>query len=152
MKTKNLRQKLLPCHSYATLMLAVTFLFLQPHLTWAQSQRIEDPALLAIGKQLFQNNCASCHGDRAQGVVKDWQKPGADGKYPAPPLNGTAHAWHHSISALAGTIQNGTIRLGGSMPAWNGKLSEDDTFAIIIWLTSLWPDEIYEAWMERNRQ
>ena len=152
METKNLRQNLFPWSSYTTLVLVLTFLLLQPPLTRAQSQRIEDPALLATGKQLFQTNCSSCHGDLAQGIVTDWQKPGADGKYPAPPLNGTAHTWHHSISALAGTIQNGTIGLGGSMPAWKGKLSEDDTFAIIIWLTSLWPDEIYEAWMERNKQ
>ena len=119
---------------------------------WAQSQRIEDPALLTHGQQLFQTNCASCHGNQAQGLVEDWKTPDDEGKFPAPPLNGTAHTWHHPISVLANIIQNGTINMGGSMPAWKGQLSEDDTFAIIIWLTSLWPDEIYDAWMERNNQ
>jgi len=38
------------------------------------------------------------------------------------------------------------------MPAWRDKLSEDDTFSIIVWLTSLWPDEIYDAWMQRNKE
>ncbi len=119
--------------------------------TQAQSQRITDPVILQQGQNLFQQNCAVCHGENAQGTVKNWQQPGADGKLPPPPLNGTAHTWHHSIQGLAQTIQNGTIVIGGSMPSWRGKLSEDETFSIIIWLSSLWPDDIYEAWMERNR-
>ena len=139
-----------PLQLSAVTMLLVMALLGYPQFTWSQSQRIEDPDILAAGKQLFQSNCSSCHGDMAQGLAEDWRKPDADGKYPAPPLNGTAHTWHHSISALANTIQNGTISIGGTMPPWKDKLSEDETFAIIIWLTSLWPDEIYEAWMERN--
>jgi|TARA_B110000263_G_scaffold147189_1_gene127678 hypothetical protein len=88
----------------------------------------------------------------AQGLATDWQKRGEDGKFPAPPLNGTAHILHHSISALAKTIQIGTSGIGASMPARKSTLSEDDTFSIIIWLTSLWPDELYDAWMQRNNQ
>jgi hypothetical protein len=59
----------------------------------------------------------------AQGLAENWKQPGADGKYPAPPLNGTAHTWHHSAKGLVSTIQNGTISIGGNMPAWKGKLS-----------------------------
>ena len=117
----------------------------------AQSDRITDPVILQQGQNLYRQNCAVCHGDNAQGTVENWQVPGADGKLPPPPLNGTAHTWHHTIQGLAQTIQNGTIGIGGSMPPWQGKLSKDDTFAIIIWLSSLWSDEIYDAWMERNR-
>ena len=117
----------------------------------AQSDRITDTAILQQGQKLYLQNCAACHGKNAQGIVENWRQPGPDGKLPAPPLNGSAHTWHHSIQGLAQTIQNGTIEIGGSMPPWRGILSKDETFAIIIWLTSLWPDEIYEAWMERNR-
>ena len=137
---------------YAVIALVLSALLAQPQVAQAQNQRVDNPDTLATGKELFQSNCASCHGDMAQGLAEDWRKRGADGKYPAPPLNGTAHTWHHSISALANTIQNGTISIGGTMPPWKDKLSEDDTFSIIIWLTSLWPDEIYNAWMERNNQ
>ncbi|MFT5113883.1 MAG: mono/diheme cytochrome c family protein [Parasphingorhabdus sp.] len=119
--------------------------------SYAQSDRVTDPVILQQGQSLFRQNCAVCHGGNAQGNVKDWQTPGSDGKLPAPPLNGTAHTWHHPIRGLAQTIQNGTIEIGGSMPPWRGKLSQDDTFAIIVWLSSLWPDDIYNAWMERNR-
>ena len=70
-------------------------------------QRIDDPVLLARGQALFQQHCAACHGDKAQGTVANWQQRDASGKLPPPPLNGTAHAWHHSINGLARTIREG---------------------------------------------
>ena len=118
----------------------------------AQNARFDDQVVIDQGRVLFSENCAVCHGDKAQGTVKDWHKQDASGKYPPPPLNGTAHTWHHSIGALGRTIQNGTLSIGGSMPPWKGKLSEDETFSIIMYLSSLWPDEIYQAWMQRNQQ
>ncbi len=109
-----------------------------------------DPDMLEQGQTLYQENCASCHGQNAEGTVKSWQERGEDGNLPPPPLNGTAHTWHHPIKGLAHTIRNGTQTIGGNMPAWKDKLSDDEIFSIIIWLTSLWPDEIYQAWLQRN--
>lgn len=114
-------------------------------------QRVDDPALLARGQALFQQHCATCHGDKAQGTVANWQQRDASGKLPPPPLNGTAHAWHHSINGLARTIREGTISLGGSMPPWGDTLSDEEVFAVIIWFSSLWPDDLYAAWMQMNR-
>lgn len=109
-----------------------------------------DIALLEQGKMVFQANCASCHGSNAQGIEANWQQRDANGKLPPPPLNGTAHTWHHPIGGLAHTIKKGTLSIGGSMPAWEDKLSDEEVFSVIVWLTSLWPDEIYNAWLERN--
>ena len=117
----------------------------------AMARPAVDPAIVARGEQLFQKNCAACHGNRAQGAF-NWQKPGADGKYPAPPLNGTAHDWHHPYAALKQTIRDGTQRIGGSMPAWGGVLSEKDIEAVIAWFQSLWPGEIYAAWADIDRR
>lgn len=97
------------------------------------------------GGRLYAQNCSQCHGQLAQGAPQ-WQKPGPDGKYPAPPLNGTGHAWHHPLAALKATIRDGTLRMGGSMPPWRDKLSEEDIQAIIAWFQSHWPEEIYTAW------
>ena len=119
-------------------------------LAQAQYQRIADPLVLQRGGTLFQQHCASCHGLEAQGTVEDWHIAGADGKYPPPPLDGTAHTWHHSIERLTYTIRNGTAALGGSMPAWQDKLSDDEIFSIIAWISSLWPEEIYTVWRQRN--
>ena len=106
-----------------------------------------DPQLIARGAQVFKQNCAQCHGERAQGAAH-WEKPGADGKYPAPPLDGSAHAWHHPRAALVQTIKQGTVKIGGGMPGWQGKLSDADIDATIAYFQSLWPDEIYAAWRD----
>lgn len=110
----------------------------------AQGQKI------SAGKQVFETNCLECHGANARGVVKDWQKPGADGKYPAPPLNGSAHAWHHDTKSLMGTINRGGIPLGGTMPAFKDTLTEEEKMAVLAYIQSLWPEDIYKAWKQRN--
>ncbi len=105
-----------------------------------------DPQVVARGGEIYKANCAVCHGASAEGAP-NWQHPGPDGKYPAPPLDGSGHAWHHQSAALEQTIRGGTIKLGGGMPAWGEKLSNAEIKAIVAWLQSLWPDEIYAAWM-----
>ncbi len=114
------------------------------------SKRWYTTAQLTSGKQVFSNNCASCHGDKGQSLVDDWRKTLADDSYPAPPLNGTAHAWHHSKEALLRTINNGGIPLGGTMPAFNDKLSKDEKDDVLAYVMSLWPDKVYKAWKKRN--
>lgn len=116
-----------------------------------QPSREYDPKELAQGQTLFREHCAVCHGANAEGTVRDWQKRDADGKLPPPPLNGTAHAWHHSTQVLYRTIRDGTQHLGGSMPPWKDKLTDDEILLIIQWLISLWPDEIYEIWLKQNQ-
>jgi len=114
-------------------------------------KRSVDHTVLARGSDLYLQHCAACHGNRAQGA-SNWHKPGPDGKYPAPPLDGSAHAWHHPLAALKDTIRNGTQRLGGSMPPWRNKLTEADIEAVIAWFQSTWPDEIYRAWADIDRR
>ncbi len=103
------------------------------------------------GFRLYRANCASCHGDQGQGAP-NWQRAGADGKSPPPPLNGTGHAWHHPMPALISTIKNGTQRIGGSMPPWQGKLTDAEIHAIVAWFQSRWPDELYQAWARTDRE
>ena len=105
---------------------------------------------VAQGGKLFQKHCASCHGGKAQGLVSDWRKPQPDGAYPPPPLNGTAHAWHHPLPLLMQTIDRGGIPLGGVMPGFRGKLNDDEKLAVIAWFQNHWPDEVYQRWEQRN--
>ncbi len=114
--------------------------------------RVTDPDILNQGRDLFKTHCAICHGANAEGTTPNWKQRDAQGNLPPPPLNGTAHAWHHSLYSLMHTIRQGTLSIGGNMPAWSREiLSDDDIFAIIIWFSSLWPDELFEYWMEMNR-
>jgi len=107
-----------------------------------------NPVHFSQGQKLYQANCAQCHGKYAEGA-KNWQSPDKDGKYLAPPLNGSAHTWHHSSKALTITIKNGTFKIGGNMPAWKDKLSNSEIKLILTWITAQWPDEIYTAWYNR---
>ena len=105
---------------------------------------------LALGKQTFATHCQECHGVAAAGVVREWHKPLADGSMPAPPLNGSAHAWHHSDEVLLRTVNMGGIPLGGTMPPFRDVLDEEQKTAVLAYIKSLWPDELYAAWKERN--
>lgn len=113
--------------------------------------RVSDPVVLARGKRLFEQNCAVCHGADAQGNP-NWRIRGPDGKFPPPPLNGTAHSWHHPRAWLRQMIKAGSPPGQGNMPAWGGKLSDQDVDTIIDWFQSLWPEPIYEAWVQIERR
>ncbi len=104
-----------------------------------------------IGAPLYQAHCAVCHA--ADGSATDeWRTPDALGNYPPPPLNGTAHTWHHPLAVLDDTIANGGIRFGGVMPGFAPVLSAEERLAIIAWFQSLWPDEIYARWAEIDQR
>jgi len=111
-----------------------------------------DPEQIKRGEAVYLANCTACHGKKGE-AGPDWRKPGADGRYPPPPLNGTAHTWHHSTAVLKKTIlEGGPPGLNGlpsMMPAWQGKLSEQQVDDVLVWIKSLWPDEIYDAWYRR---
>ena len=104
---------------------------------------------ISLGSQVFQKNCQVCHGAAAAGMADDWRQPDANGNYPAPPLNGTAHTWHHSQEVLLRTVNNGGVPLGGTMPPFKNVLSEEEKLAVLAYIKSLWPKELYAAWQER---
>ncbi len=107
-------------------------------------------AQVANGESLFLINCASCHKADASGT-KDWKSADSSGKYPPPPLNGSAHTWHHSMDVLQRTILRGGVELGGVMPSFSETLNNNDVDEVIAYFQSTWPDEIYATWLERNK-
>jgi len=118
-----------------------------PTVLQAESRWYDEPAV-DRGSVLFKQNCASCHGVNAEATA-DWKKTDSNGKYPPPPLNGTAHAWHHSKDLLIKTIREGGTKLGGVMPAFEGKFSDRDLDDLVAYFQSKWPDDLYEKWSAR---
>ena len=90
----------------------------------AQDERWYTSAQAAAGKELFERNCALCHGKQGE-ATPDWKKPNDQGQFPPPPLNGTAHTWHHSLDILRRTVREGGAKVGGTMPAFGSVLSEE---------------------------
>ena len=104
---------------------------------------------VALGENVFNENCVSCHGIKGRGLAKDWKVKDENGNYPAPPLNGTAHTWHHSPSDLLYTINKGGGEMGGQMPGFEGRLSEEEKLALLDYIYSLWPSEIQTKYDKR---
>ena len=119
----------------------------EPEAT-AEAGRWYSQSQVDIGAAVFAGNCAQCHGDHAEGLVTDWRARLDDGSFPAPPLNGTAHAWHHPNSVLLQVINTGGAALGGNMPAFENVLNEADKLAAIAYFQNYWNDETYAQWQK----
>lgn len=133
-----------------------------PATTGSSSQQIENPSASAepatgrwyseeqedLGATVFAANCASCHGDKAQGLYPQWRERLDDGSLPPPPLNGSAHAWHHPQSVLLQVINGGGLPFGGNMPAFASVLMEHEKLAAIAYFQGFWSEEIYDQWRQ----
>ncbi|MDE3043243.1 MAG: c-type cytochrome [Acidobacteriota bacterium] len=97
----------------------------------AITYKAPSPALAQLGQALFQQNCASCHGNEANGV----------------PANGTSGAYPNLVGLGPATIDFWIE--SGRMPAADPRsvqaarryprLTHDQALAIAAWVTSLDP-------------
>ncbi len=126
-------------------LLIAAFVLVTGQATAAGSQRWYSDAQVDRGAELFLENCASCHGRNAE-ATPNWKQTDANGNYPPPPLNGTAHAWHHDLELLRKTVREGGAKLGGQMPGFADRLSAAEIDSVIAYFQSQWPDEIYKRW------
>ncbi len=102
------------------------------------------------GAPIYAQTCAGCHGKVAQGSFA-WRQRLADGTFPPPPLNGTAHTWHHPMGGLSSQIKFGAPGGKGSMPGFSQGLSDQDVTDVIAWFQDTWSDEIYTNWRARGQ-
>ena len=103
-----------------------------------QADATARPEALADGKRLYETNCASCHGPRAEGAVKAGvaisiiEQQG--GKQP-PDL--TDSAWDHGSTdaEIAGVVKKG-IPLGMMAP-YEGRLSDAEIGTVVAYVRSV---------------
>jgi len=118
-------------------------------LTSAPSYAIDptNTQTIALGKEVYDIQCASCHGANLEGEVGYGQES-EDGLLKAPPHDETGHTWHHSNSFLIDSIEKGGIRLQGAnngtsaMPAYENILSPREIGAVLAYIQSTWPEDI----------
>ena len=113
------------------------------------------------GRQVYTANCATCHGDRAQGHA-DFGKTadGPFGLHPPPPHDATGHTWHHSDGTLYEIIRDGGQSAYGipgfqsNMPAFGGRTSDEEIRSVLTYFKSLWGEKerSFQAEVTRNDQ
>jgi cytochrome c oxidase cbb3-type subunit 3 len=81
----------------------------------------EQGANLAVGKKLFADNCAVCHGDAGKG----------NRELGAPNLTDKIWLYASDKATIVQGIQNGR---GGVMPNWEGRLSEPVIKALAVYV------------------
>jgi mono/diheme cytochrome c family protein len=111
-------------------------------------------AQVKLGAELYARHCPSCHGASLEGQP-NWKKHLPDGSLPAPPLDETAHAWHHPDAILFETLKLGGKAVAppdfpSKMPAFSGILSDDEIRAVLAFIKSRWPPEIRRLQAEIN--
>jgi len=106
-------------------------------------------SMVKKGSEIYQQHCSVCHKAEAAGVT-NWRKTDETGNYPAPPLNGTAHAWHHDHNLLRTIVREGGQAMGGVMPGFKDKLNDKEIDFVLAWIQSHWSDKIYEEWLTIN--
>lgn len=115
-------------------------------------KRHHDPAQVARGRAVYDRHCAECHGAEGRGQAGDWRIRDAAGNYPPPPLDDSAHAWHHPTTVLLDVIRNGSDPGEGNMPAWKKVLSEAEMQDVVAYIKSLWSDPVYQLWWKLEQQ
>ncbi len=120
--------------------------------------RDTDGATIVLGADVYEANCATCHGADLEGQA-NWRSPGEDGRLPAPPHDETGHTWHHDGDTLFRLTKYGTGALIGNpdyasnMPIYEGVLSDEEIIAVLSYIKSTWPEEIRARHDEmENRQ
>src|SRR5262245_1394003 len=106
-----------------------------PEAAKIQNPVAADATSIAAGKQIFEKNCASCHGKTGVG-------DGAMGAELDPkPSNLTDAEWKHGSSdgEMFTVIKDGAK--GTGMKAFNSKLAPKDIWNVVNYVRSLGPAE-----------
>lgn len=107
-----------------------------------------DSSQVALGKQVYAAQCASCHGGNLEGQP-NWRERNADGNLPAPPHDETGHTWHHPDQQLFDITKRGTAALVGpnyntDMREFGSILSDEEIWAVLAYIKSTWSPRIQE--------
>ena len=109
---------------------------------------------IALGRSLYADHCASCHGADLEGQP-NWRKRRPNGRMPAPPHDATGHTWHHSDEALFRVTKEGSAAVVGGgyesdMPGFGEIMTDAEIRAVLAFIKSSWPERIRKAQEQRN--
>jgi mono/diheme cytochrome c family protein len=102
-----------------------------------------DPTLVALGKHVYMEYCASCHGRALQGQPL-WQLDDAFAGRRAPAQDQTGHTWQHADEDLFRKTKDGRFPTQPAdavspMPAFATILDDRQILAALAFIKSRWP-------------
>jgi S-disulfanyl-L-cysteine oxidoreductase SoxD len=121
----------------------------------AHRLRPDDVAVVATGKQVYERQCASCHGANREGQP-NWRMRDPSGRLPAPPQDGSGHTWHHTDEVLFHIVKDGVAKTANlqdyvsAMPVYDGVLSDAEIVAVLSYIKANWPQDIRRKHDELN--
>ena len=106
----------------------------------------EDAEQVALGRRVYGEQCAACHGDKLQGQP-NWKKRLPTGGLPAPPHDASGHTWHHPDQVLFDVTRHGGGRFApagfkSNMPGFAEALDNAEIWAVLAYIMRSWPPEI----------
>jgi len=102
-----------------------------------------DAAKVALGAKVYAQQCAVCHGAKLEGQP-NWRTRLPNDRLPAPPHDESGHTWHHPDYVLFAITKNGLVPpyapkdYESDMPAFAGKLSDEEIWAVLAYLKTHW--------------
>ena len=106
----------------------------------------DDLAVVARGEEVYNLQCAACHGAMLEGQM-DWRQRDAEGYLPAPPHDETGHTWHHrddllfEITKYGASVVIGDKDYNTRLPVYEGLIPDSDIVAVLSYIKSRWPEE-----------
>jgi mono/diheme cytochrome c family protein len=102
------------------------------------SSPLASPDVINMGRSVYQENCAACHGAQGEGhVLLD-----------SPALDETEHAWHHPDGQIQALLVSG----GQNMPAFGDELTPSEIVAVIRFIQTWWTSDQLASQQENSRQ
>ncbi|MEZ5780121.1 MAG: cytochrome c [Rhizobiaceae bacterium] len=111
-----------------------------PLLAW------QDASIVARGKVLYSEQCASCHGAKGEGQAAAGIAAGPGPL--APPHDGTGHTSEHPDFALIQLTKSGEAGVTclpldeNAMPKFEEALTDRQVLDVLSYIKSTWPEEV----------
>jgi mono/diheme cytochrome c family protein len=123
------------------------YLFMPERQTSAIAIDASDARAVALGREIYANQCAACHGANGEGQP-GWETQSTEENPLAPPHDGSGHTWQHPDDALFELTKVGLSTVAcrtlnsEAMPKFGEILSDDQIQAVLAYIKSEWPEDI----------